>query len=261
MIDEKIPPALFDLQKWIGELVFKPLRKTDSIRLPLYEEKVQEQIELRVKETAPFSARQRIGLYNQQFWFRLFVVLQGRYPSLTRLFGYREFNCTLAEPYLLKHPPSCSYITFEGGTLPAWIEADYAQEDREFLFQLAQLDDYYYRLEFVQRLPMPSHFEPTISLGLQPDVGVFVLDADLFAFREALLKEPPPHWEKEPFPQVDWLEKTFFIAYRKGKEVRVEKVDSAQGKVLQALQKKEALALDAKPWWDKWREKELLALI
>ena len=52
------------------------------------------------------TAQQRIGLYNQQYWFRLFTIMQEQYPTVTRLFGFGSYNREIAEPFLLRFPPN-----------------------------------------------------------------------------------------------------------------------------------------------------------
>jgi len=48
--------------------------------------------------------RERLAVYNRQYWFRLFTVLQAAFPLTARLMGYWEFNAVAAR-YLLARPP------------------------------------------------------------------------------------------------------------------------------------------------------------
>jgi hypothetical protein len=51
------------------------------------------------------SAREALAIYNRQYWFRLFGVMQGAFPLTTRGLGAWTFNFH-AERFLLTHPPS-----------------------------------------------------------------------------------------------------------------------------------------------------------
>ncbi|HVW24657.1 MAG TPA: DNA-binding domain-containing protein [Polyangiaceae bacterium] len=51
-------------------------------------------------------ADERLAVYNRQYWFRLFGVLQGAFPLTARLLGYWFFNEHAAR-YLLANPPRC----------------------------------------------------------------------------------------------------------------------------------------------------------
>jgi hypothetical protein len=50
------------------------------------------------------SASERLAVYNRQYWFRLFTVMQGCFPLTTRLLGHWTFNGH-AGCFLLEHPP------------------------------------------------------------------------------------------------------------------------------------------------------------
>src|SRR6185436_12756076 len=50
------------------------------------------------------SASERLAVYNRQYWFRLFTVMQGCFPLTTRLLGHWTFNGHAAR-FLLDHPP------------------------------------------------------------------------------------------------------------------------------------------------------------
>lgn len=46
-----------------------------------------------------------LDAYHRQYWMRLFTVLQGQFPLLSKLIGARPFN-VLVQGYLLEHAPS-----------------------------------------------------------------------------------------------------------------------------------------------------------
>lgn len=51
------------------------------------------------------SVRDRLAVYNRQYWFRLFTALQREYPLTAQLVGMWMFNELVAR-YLVTHPPS-----------------------------------------------------------------------------------------------------------------------------------------------------------
>lgn len=265
---QEVPDSLLAYQKWLAGLIRRPLRETDALRLPLYEEEIQRQIETWIKEGPFLNARQRIALYQQQYWFRLFVLLQDRYPSLCRLFGYAFFNRHFCEPYLLKYPPGSAALFLEGQTLVKWIESEYTEPDKERIVQLAEIDNAYYLLNFYRAGPsLPSaDFDNSEDLVLlQPYVHLFTLKTDLFSFRKELLLYPPSHWKKHPLPPLSEGEKVSYLFYRKNEEAIVESIEAKEKEVLAAFQKgaslKQAFASGpskAADWLPKWIEKGLL---
>jgi hypothetical protein len=53
---------------------------------------------------AHLPAEGRLAIYNQQYWFRLFGVMQSELPLTAHLVGFWIFN-QIAQHYLLAHPP------------------------------------------------------------------------------------------------------------------------------------------------------------
>jgi hypothetical protein len=97
------PAWLAELQQRFGVTVMTPLdRKTGTLRaVPAnYDPQLREDI-------APgqtLSSADRLAVYNRQYWFRLFGVLQSAYPLTTRLLGHWSFN-DWATQFLSAHPP------------------------------------------------------------------------------------------------------------------------------------------------------------
>ncbi len=74
----------------------------------------------RVQSDARASARDRLSAYNEQVWFRWLTVLQGAYPTLSRLMGLWSFN-QLASAYLAAAPPRSVDLGELGVDLPAHL--------------------------------------------------------------------------------------------------------------------------------------------
>jgi len=227
---------LADLQAWFASILTRPLRKTGEFGLPLYDPATTAQIDQRLAPGAILSTAQGMAIYNQQYWWRLFITLQEHYPTLVHLFGFTAFNAHIAEPYLLQYPPSDWSLIQLGWELPSWLEETYRDEDRPLVLQAASLDEAYHRLFHAPTypsivLPLP----PSQRLNLQPFIALFSLDADFFAFRQALLAHVPSHWETHDFPPLE--KKTSCVALFRGPHgLRYEELSLAQYHLLRAFQ-------------------------
>lgn len=96
------PEWLAELQARFGSVLRTPLDRatgTLTARVALYDAHVVESVR------GP-SARgtERLAVYNRQYWFRLFDVLQNAFPLTARLLGYWSFN-DYAARFLLARPP------------------------------------------------------------------------------------------------------------------------------------------------------------
>ncbi len=263
----EVPGSLLDLQKWFGRLEVLPLRDLGEYRLPIYDSALISSIEEIVSPGPSLSAAERIGIYNQQYWFRLFVIMQEKYPSLTRLFGAEEFNFSIAEPFLLKYPPSHWSIKLLGNKLPQWIEENYTDEDRHLVLSAARIDEAYERLENAPILPAPTESDYSKKkLYLQPAAVVLELEGDYFAFREELLKQEPDYWVENDFPSIRGSSERDFVLYKTQGEIGREPILASQKVLLKAFEKgallEEACALledqeetDIGGWFKTWAEK------
>lgn len=236
--DPKVPAFLLEMQTWFGKIAKRPLRELDSYRIPLYDEETEKEIGQRISAGPHLSAAQRIGIYNQQYWFRLFAMLQDFYPTLTRLFGPGDFNDLIAEPYLQKYSDLHWSIPRLGLRLPRWIEEEYQDEDRSLILQAARVDDLHERLSLAPKLPSPKITDFWKSpFYLQPFVSAVSLTGDFFNFREELLKEEPSYWIENDFPKIDGSKKLLFAVYCRGGKIWREEISASQLKLLQAFEK------------------------
>ena len=91
---------LAELQRQFGQALRTPLdRSTGTLRATpaLYDPALQGAV--------VGDAAERLAVYNRQYWFRLFGVVQQAYRLATALLGAWELN-DLAARFLLAHPPS-----------------------------------------------------------------------------------------------------------------------------------------------------------
>ena len=91
---------LADFQRQFGEVLRTPLgRETLSLRAntSAYDAALCRQIDAA-------QPTERLAVYNRQYWFRLFGVFHGEFPTVTKLLGAWTVN-GLVNDFLLAHPP------------------------------------------------------------------------------------------------------------------------------------------------------------
>lgn len=97
------PGWLLDLQMAFGQMLRAPLsRATGTLRAETgaYSPALLAQ----AKPGGGLSQAERLAVYNRQYWFRLFTLLQGAFPLTAKLVGLWRFN-QLANDFLLARPP------------------------------------------------------------------------------------------------------------------------------------------------------------
>lgn len=123
------------------------------------------------------SGDERLSSYNQQYWFRLFSVMQEEYPLLSHLLGVTEFNRMVGE-YLTAYPSPSRLLHDLSDSLAQFL-AESPRWNVPKLRGCAELE-YIYIQAFDAKQERP----------LDPQT----LDAEQ---REAMLQEPlhfQPHW-------------------------------------------------------------------
>ncbi len=97
------PPWLAEMQARFGAVIRTPLdRSTNTLRAT---PAAYDPGALAEAMDGPRAvAADRLAVYNRQYWFRLFGVLQTAFPLTSRLLGHWHFNEHSAR-FLLAHPP------------------------------------------------------------------------------------------------------------------------------------------------------------
>ena len=268
-----VPSSLLDLQTWVARLLVRPLRRSDALSIPIYDEETNAEIAQKIGAGPTMTAQQRIGVYNQQYWFRLLNLLQEDYPALVRIFGYHHFNRQIAEPYLLKYVPNHWALTYLGGHLPDWISEFYQQDNKRLVLECARIDEAYNRLFFAQKLPSLTpndlqHIED-LTINLQPCVALFEFDADLFAFRKQLLAQDAEYWQNNALPTVEWSHPHYFALSCSDGAFGSESISLGEFRILKAFASgsslNDALSLSIEEdavhigdWFCKWAQKKWL---
>jgi hypothetical protein len=236
------PTALSEMQTWFASIITSPYQETDQADLPIYKTGLIKEIQKRILPSPHLKSEERLGIYHQQYWWRLLSVMQELYPSLVRLFDYERFNQLIAEPYLLDYPPNDWFLSNIGSGSPEWLKKNYLEKDAFLVLGLAQLDLAYERIIFADRLPKiePGDFHryETEILYLQPFVMLFEFDVDFFSFRAHLLRHPSSHWQMHPRPKIKAInKKKFFVLFRKDEQDYYEEISESRYALLQQFQK------------------------
>lgn len=122
----------------------------------------------------------RLAVYNRQYWFRLFTVLQDAFPLTTRLLGHWHFNEQAAR-YVLAHPPTGWDIDrVPDGFASFLLETLDDVPERDVLCEAARIDDAWRR---VFAAPPAAPFRPTqedaerlLDARLVPSPAVAVIE-------------------------------------------------------------------------------------
>jgi hypothetical protein len=127
--------GLADLQAWFG----------GSIAIPLPDEYPGNPLEIsapaaaseadgRLRAKGGMSGFARLGVYNQQYWFRLVSIMQADYACAIHLMGLHPFNA-MAVRYLTDHPPASPFLAELDKDFPAYLAANYQGPERSAVLQ------------------------------------------------------------------------------------------------------------------------------
>ncbi len=97
------PAWLAEFQASFGDVIRTPLdgaSGTLTAKPSAYDSRVVGD----ARDASNATGSERLAVYNRQYWFRLFDVLQGAFPLTSRLTGYWLFN-QCASRFLLANPP------------------------------------------------------------------------------------------------------------------------------------------------------------
>lgn len=214
--DPSVPQNLKETQVWFAGIITQPIDVNSHIN-PVTPTGHSIEIEASKyicpnKALKPF---QRIEIYNQQYWWRILGALQDVYPTLTRLFGYTEFNNKIATPYFVKYPSIHWDLNLIGSRLPQFIKEEYHDEDTLLINKMAEIDWVFTDSFLAPHYPAvdPQKMDGVI-LKLQPHIHLFTLDFDLFWYREEFQKEEPDYWTNHSFPELKPAPTGFYVFYR-----------------------------------------------
>ncbi len=247
--DTKVPRKLKSIQQWFGSIIGRPLTEEDKV-VPVAPsgELIENEAGQFILPSPTLHPAQRIQIYNQQYWWRLLSALQDSFPLVTRLFGYHDFNRSIAIPYLVKFPPHSWSLAVLGDRLPQWVEEDYNADDKELVLNAARLDCAYNESFIAPQYPpilssnLPKEGDPSSLfehfLYLQKHVKLFEMRYDLCRFRLEFLKQDVEYWFENDFPPLKKDKKYYTILYRnKNNEITWEDVTETEYRLLGFFQR------------------------
>ncbi len=225
IFDSTVPHTLKLTQQWFGNIIARPIDENSRMNpLSPSGQPMKEEAKQFITPSPTLESHRRIEIYNQQYWWRLLSILHDIFPLVTRMFGYFDFNQTIAMPYLLDHPPDSWSLNPLGSRLPDWIQNNYHNNDKSFVYDAAAIDLAYndgflmpHNPPLSQKdLPNSDEFSSLLNkrLVLQPHIYLFPLNYHLFQFRDEMLEEKPEHWEEHDFPKLDKEKRYTFCLFR-----------------------------------------------
>jgi len=195
------------------------------------------------------AAAERLAVYNRQYWFRLFGVMQTSSPLAARLLGHWRFN-DYAARFLLAHPPRhWALDRVPDGFAPFLAEAvDPRDPARDVLVEAAQVDASWRELF---RAPAVAPFRPTAAdaarlldarLAPSPATALVAEHFPLLELRAELVSTPGEAPVPAPgrLPQPRW-----WMLLREPDGVRQLPLAPLEGELLELLARhtvREALA-------------------
>lgn len=183
-------PTLEELQAWFGRAISRPLPSHyHGNPLDTSAPGLREAGEALVAGPGGFSGFDRVGVYNEQYWFRLLTIMQGEYPCAVHLMGLRAFN-DRAMAYLEAHPPSSPFLARLDEAWPDFLFREYREKNRDEVLQGAAVDRAFSRaVDAPGGLPLDPDDATAPRLVLASHAAVLRLDWDFSAFRAACLAD------------------------------------------------------------------------
>lgn len=237
MSDGRVPAWLADFQGRFGAVVRTPLdRGTGTLRAT---PAAYDRDALGEALDGPRTrAGERLAVYNRQYWFRLFGVMQTAYPLTARLLGHWFFNEHAAR-FFLAHPPHSWDIDRAPDGFDGFLAGSLGDDvPRDALIEAAGIDAAW-RLLF--RAPATVPYRPDAADGLRlldgrllpsPAVAVVVERWPLLALKsslagargESIVPLPPP------LPQPCW-----WALMREPTGIRRVPLEPREGELLRLL--------------------------
>lgn len=223
--DAKVPSKLKRTQQWFGSIIGRPIDE-DSRMNPISPSGQPMEIEAcdYIRHSPTLRPAQRIQIYNQQYWWRLLNSMHETFPLVTRLFGYHDFNKTIAIPYLVKYPPHHWSLNEMGRHLYLWVEEHYHENDIDLILDAVKVD-WAFTHSFCAKqkapiltttLPREGDSSSLIDKKIfaQVHLHLFEMSYDLFNFRVEFLKQEPEYWVEHDFPELKKEKQYYFVLFR-----------------------------------------------
>jgi hypothetical protein len=190
------------------------------------------------------TGRDRLAIYNEQYWFRLFTILQDDFPLLAATLGMWRFN-QLACAYLDRHPSRAPFLDRLADHFEAFIRSG-AHHASPLHVQIAALEC---ALIKTFQAPEPVHFQADRFLEQAPMLGadsvlefpsgfsLFEEDWNLMENRARVVASDfaVPEGSGNPYQPEPELRKGYWVIFRKEGRVDWKETDRTQFRLLSEL--------------------------
>lgn len=243
--DPNVPLKLRLLQQWFGSILKQPINAQNKLpRISPTGKNIEEEASEYVSPSSTLTAAKRLEIYYQQYWWRLLSTLRDTFPTLSRLFTFREAKLKLFIPYLIDYQPKHWDLNVLGKDLFGWMLKNYKEKDRYVVLAAVELDWAFQEIFYKEKRKPLTYTQSDISkllekpLKVQPHLSLFHFPFDFFTFRHAFLKESEEHWVSNDFPKL-LQEKNnyFFMLFRPPQgNIRWEEIEEGEWGFLTAIQ-------------------------
>ncbi|MDB5105036.1 MAG: hypothetical protein JWP91_2725 [Fibrobacteres bacterium] len=200
-------PTLAQLQAWFGEAISKRLPdEYPANPLAVSAPELEPEADALVRAKGGLGGFGRLGIYNQQYWFRLVSVMQADYTCAIHIMGLRPFN-DWAIRYLLAHPPSSPFLAELDAGFPAFLEKEFEGPDRDAVVQAIAYERALSRaFDAGEGMPLASAGREapadlmSARLCLAPHLTPLHVDWDFAGFRAQCLPDGDFEQRFEPRP-------------------------------------------------------------
>ena len=175
------PAWLAEFQARFSDVIRAPLDRTSGT-LAAQPSSYDPHVVRDAQAAVTVTGTDRLAVYNRQYWFRLFDVLQHAFPLTSRLVGYWQFN-DYASRFFLASPPRGWDLDRVADGFEAFFEEKLEWEnadERQALIESARIDDAWRE---VFRAPKIKPFRPSaadaarlLDARLMPSPAVRVIE-------------------------------------------------------------------------------------
>jgi hypothetical protein len=172
------------------------------------------------------SAAQRLGIYNEQYWLRLFKVMGETYPAVTRLYSSWVMNQKLVVEYVTACKLEHWSVDYVGQGFVKWLEDTYHDDDRELVVWAARVDWAVFE---------GSLLSDDAVGGLKAHVSLWHLPWAWPPARQALLERDADGWMNDPFPKMELVESWWLLGRGREGTMVWKRLSRAQWMILSGL--------------------------
>ena len=238
------PTSLLRLQRGFGQSIARPLLLaedgTGDYRLDITAYDLDVLHDIRPRGNS--EPAERLGIYNQQYWFRLLGVMQEEYPLTEQLLGTLEFN-RMVMAFLSRTPPSSASLNHLSDGLLGFLDLAH-RWNRPLWREAAQLEYLFIRAFDARHLPpldprsLTAHEQTALlqsPVRMQPHWFLFSEHWNLVEWRKWLKRRTPTDHDDGTAP-VPIEQRGYWAVYRGDRGTVAEPLGRWQFELLTLLQ-------------------------